>query len=193
MNHIVRQALPDEKKKIAKAIANSYKEELSVLSKHQESLIEVFEYGIHTERFWIWLEGYQVLGIAACSDNSGRAFTPDRKKCIKNFGLIRGLIASFIFNSEFAKTLPYPKTTGYIEFVGVLDSARGRGISKKILLEIIKQSGQYDEFLLDVMDNNSAALKTYEKLGFREYKREPFRGGKNKGIKERVYMKLSKK
>ena len=71
MNHIVRQALPDEKKKIAKAIANSYKEELSVLSKHQESLIEVFEYGIHTERFWIWLEGYQVLGIAACSDNSG--------------------------------------------------------------------------------------------------------------------------
>ena len=67
------------------------------------------------------------------------------------------------------------------------------GKIKKILLEIIKQSGQYDEFLLDVMDNNSAALKTYEKLGFREYKREPFRGGKNKGIKERVYMKLSKK
>jgi len=177
--------------KIAKAIANSYSSELNSLSKNQDIVAVVFEEGIHTERFWVWVEDDQVLGISACSDCSGRAFTPNRKTCIKNFGLVRGFIAYLIFKSEFAKQLPYPKKTGYIEFVGVLDSDRGRGISKEILNEIIKQNKQYNEFVLDVMDNNIPALKSYEKLGFREYKRKPFRGGKNKGIKDRVYMKLT--
>lgn len=190
MNRTIRQALTSEKKKIALTIANSYSEELSALSQNQEKLVEIFEQGVNTERFWIWSENNQVLGIVACSDHSGRAFTPNRTTTIKNLGVIRGLIASFIFKSEFAKKLSYPKTTGYIEFVGVLDSARGRGISRAILNEITKQSKQYNEFILDVMDNNSAAIKSYEKLGFREFKRVPFRGGKNKGIKERIYMKF---
>jgi ribosomal protein S18 acetylase RimI-like enzyme len=188
MDYIIRKALPSEGQKIAKTIANSYSEELSALTKDQARVTKVFEQGIHTERFWVCIQNGEILGISACSDLHGRAFTPNRKVCIKNFGLIRGFIAYLVFKSEFTKQVPYPKTTGYIEFVGVLDTARGRGIAKAILHEIIKQSKQYNEFILDVMDNNIPAIKSYEKLGFIEFKREPFRGGKSKGIKDRVYM-----
>jgi hypothetical protein len=111
----VRKAAPSEKQKIAKAIANSYSEELSILTKDQAAAAKVFERGIHTERFWV---------------------------CTKND-------------------------------------------------EIIKHSKQYSEFVLDVMDNNIPAIKSDEKLGFIEFKREPFRGGKSKGIKYKVYMKLT--
>lgn len=191
MEHLIRKALPTEKLKIAKAIANSYSEEFSSLTKDQDKISRALENGIHTERFWVWVENDEILGISACSDIHQRAFMPNRKDCVKNFGLIRGIIAYLIFKSEFAKQLPYPETTGYIEFVGVIDSARGRGISKGILNEIINQNKQYSEFVLDVMDNNIPAIKSYEKLRFGEFKRKPFRGGKSKGIKDRVYMKLT--
>jgi ribosomal protein S18 acetylase RimI-like enzyme len=190
MEHVIRKAIPAEKQKIAQAIANSYSEEFAALSKDQGRVAKALEQGIHTERFWVWAENDEILGISACSDISGRAFTPNRKGCIKHFGLIRGFIAYLIFKSEFAKQLPYPETTGYIEFVGVIETARGRGISKQIMQEIISQNKQYNEFVLDVMDNNIPAIKSYEKLGFNEFKRAPFRGGKSKGIKDRVYMRL---
>jgi ribosomal protein S18 acetylase RimI-like enzyme len=191
MEHSIRKALSTEKLKIAKAIANSYSEEFSSLSKDQDQIAKALEQGINTGRFWVWVENDEILGISACSDVYQRAFAPNRKDCINNFGLIRGLIAYLIFKSEFAKQLSYPKTTGYIEFVGVIDTARGRGISKQIMEVIITQSKQYNEFVLDVMDNNIPAIKSYEKLGFSEFKRKPFRGGKSKGIQDRVYMKLT--
>lgn len=191
MDCIVRKALPNEALKISKTSANSYSEELSSLIKEQNIAAKVFEQGIHTERFWVCVENNEILGIPACSDNHGRAFTPNKKVCIKNFGLIRGFITYLIFKSEFSKQVPCPETTGYIEFVGVLDTARGRGIAKKILHEIIEHNKHYKEFILDVMDNNIPAIKSYEKLGFREFKRKPFRGGKSKWIKDRVYMKLT--
>jgi ribosomal protein S18 acetylase RimI-like enzyme len=191
MEHLIRKALPAEKLKIAKAIANSYSEEFGSLSKDHDQIAKALEQGINTERFWVWVENDEVLGLSACSDIHQRAFTPNRKDCTKNFGLMRGFIAYLIFKSEFAKQLPYPKTTGYIEFVGVIDTARGRGISKQIMEVIIHQSKQYSEFVLDVMDNNIPAIKSYEKLGFSEFMRKPFRGGKSKGIKDRVYMKLT--
>lgn len=190
MEHILRRSLPGEKRKIAEAIVNCYGAELSALSKNQERLTNVFEEGVHTERFWVWEESNQILGIVACSDHTGRAFTPNRKKCIKSFGIVRDLIAYTIFKREFAKQLTYPETTGYIEFVGVIDSARGRGISQVLLREVICQNKQYKEFLLDVMDNNIAARRSYENLGFREVDRKPFSSGKRSGITARIYMKL---
>jgi ribosomal protein S18 acetylase RimI-like enzyme len=171
VDYTIRKATPSEKQKIAKAIANSYSEELSILTKDQTEAAKVFEQGIHTERFWVYAQNDEIFGITACSDVHGRAFTPNRKNCIKNFGLLRGFIAYMIFKSEFAKQLPYPNTTGYIEFVGVIDTARGRGIAKAIMDEIIKHNKQYNEFVLDVMDNNIPAIKSYEKLGFVDFKR----------------------
>jgi ribosomal protein S18 acetylase RimI-like enzyme len=192
MSYIIRKALPHENIKIARAIANSYSEELSSLTKDQDKASRAFEVGINTDKFWVCIEGNEIIGISACSDIYGRAFIANRKDCTKNFGLILGNIAYLIFKSEFAKKLPYPETTGYIEFVGVVESARGRGIAKKIMSEIINESKNYNEFILDVTDNNVAAIKSYEKLGFVEFKRTPFRGGKSKGIKEKVYMRLAK-
>jgi len=42
-----------------------------------------------------------------------------------------------------------------------LKEARGKGVAKEMLKEIIKNNSKYNEFILDVDSINTSAIKSY--------------------------------
>ncbi|MDR2166872.1 MAG: GNAT family N-acetyltransferase [Clostridiales bacterium] len=191
MTYEIRKARKDERHAIAKAFAYSYKDLFLQLQLDLDLIANAFDSGVRTEKFWVAVKDGDIIGIAACTDRDGRAVYPNEDDFIKYFGP-NGASLCDVFKNEFTKKLTYPKTTGYIEFVGVLEEARGHGISKEIMSEIIKQSPQYDEFVLDVANNNIAAIILYQRLGFVEFDRIPAPNPEMMGFESRIYMKLKK-
>ena len=60
-----------------------------------------------------------------------------------------------------------------LAILGVLQKARGKGVAKELLKEIINYNPQYNEFILDVDSINASAIKSYTDFGFTEFKRIP--------------------
>jgi len=138
-----------------------------------ERIAKIFENGIDTNRFYVAEQNNEMIGAIACADCTGRAFKATMDDCKKHLGLIRGLIAFKILCSELMRPHTYPKTTGNIDVVGVLQQARGKGVAKEMLKEIIKNSHKYNEFILEVDSINTSAIKSYTDFGFVEFKRVP--------------------
>ena len=72
------------------------------------------------------------------------------------------------------RPLSYPETTSYIDVVGVLQQARGKGVAKKMLKTMIENNPQYNEFVLEADSKNASAIKSYTDFGFVEFNREQF-------------------
>ncbi len=134
----------------------------------------------------------EVAGTLAISDCSGRAAKADKSSLVKNFGFIKGIIGAVVLKEEFEKPLNYPITTGYIEFVAIRKNYRRQGIATALLKESMLLSN-YQDFVLDVTDINSNAIKCYANLGFEEFERIPEKHAKQKGFNERIFMRYCEK
>ncbi|MDR2570526.1 MAG: GNAT family N-acetyltransferase [Oscillospiraceae bacterium] len=145
-----------------------------------------------SNRFYVAEQGNRIIGVIACTDCTGRAMYVTKEDCKRHLGFLRGSIGYRIFTDEFTRPLEYPATTGYIEFVGVLAEARGQGIAKALLKEVMELNPQYDEFVLDVTDINAPAIKSYTDFGFVEFVCVPVKFPKQKGFNAKVYMKYSR-
>lgn len=97
-----------------------------------------------------------------------------------------------MLKEEFEAPLNYPPTTGYIEFVAVGNAHQRKGIATTMLEESIAQSS-YKDYVLDVTDINTAAIRCYSALGFEEFKRVEEKHSKQKGFSARIYMRYQKK
>ena len=173
MDYIVRKALESDSDNIAKTLANSFEKTLSIISKDMECFSKIFDNGIMTDRFYVAEENGEIIGVVACSDcNTGRAMGSTKSECIKHLGSIRGRIAFKFICMDLMAQLPYPETTSYIDVVGVLVKARGRGVAKEMLKAITENNMQYDEFILEVDSINTSAQKCYTDFGFVEFKRK---------------------
>jgi ribosomal protein S18 acetylase RimI-like enzyme len=51
---------------------------------------------------------------------------------------------------------------------------------------------QYDEYILEVADTNTAAVKLYEKLGYKEFKRIKEKHSRISGINYLIYVRYKK-
>ena len=128
----------------------------------------------------------------AISDCNGRAVATDITSYKKNFGFIKGHIANFVLKEEFESPLDYPPTTGYIEFVAVRNTHQRKGVATSMLKESMLQSS-YKEYVLDVTDVNTAAIRCYSTSGFREFKRIKEKHSKQKGFSAKIYMRYQNK
>jgi ribosomal protein S18 acetylase RimI-like enzyme len=193
MEYHIRQAESSDKLQIARTFAHSFEKEFALLIKDMERIAKALESGTDADRFLVAEHNGKIVGIIACADCTGRAVYPNRKDCVKHLGFIRGLIGYKVFTDDFTHQLIYPATTGYIEFVGVLAEARGQGIARAMLEEIVKRNPQYTEFILDVTDVNVRAQQIYEKFGFAEFDRVPVKWAKQMGhFNAKVYMKYTR-
>ena len=192
MDFSIRKANDRDKMNIARTIALSFKKDFSGLSKDLERIARVLENGVDPTRFLISELGGNIVGISGCSDYKVRAVTPTKSDCRKHLGLIRGFFAYQVFYEEFVKPINYPATTGYIEIVGVVPEARGKGIAKEMLNKSVELNHQYSEFVLNVTDINVTAIKLYEGFGFVEYERIPYKYAKQAGFNTKIYMKYTR-
>jgi Acetyltransferases len=175
MDYVVRKACENDSYGIAKTLAYSFEKNLSILTKDIECIARIFDNGVNTDRFYVAEQNGELIGVAACTDcETGRALKATKSDCVKHLGFIRGIIAFRFICSDLMRPLPYPETTSYIDVVGVLQQARGKGVAKKMLKTMIENNPQYNEFVLEADSKNTSAIKSYTDFGFVEFKREQF-------------------
>ena len=193
MDYIIRIANENEKSQIAEVFAKSFEADFAVLANGVDNVAKIFENGVNPSRILVAEQNGRLVGALGCGDCSDRPFHVTKKDCKKYLGFFRALLAHAVFTEEFVKPFPHPPNVAYIDFLGVLEEARGQGIAKALLAKVVEYFPQYDEFILDVTDVNTTAIKLYEKVGYVEYEREHSRWAKyGAGFKEKVWMRYTK-
>ncbi len=188
---IYRKAQKSDVRGIALAIALSFKDDFESIEKNTKKLARSLENGINIHCFYVAEVDGIIAGVAACSDCDGRAVTPTRKDLIQHYGFVKGNIAMYFYKEDFMRPLRFAKTTGFIEFVGVRPEYQANGIAGK-LIEFLIQDSDYKKFILDVVDTNYNAQKSYSRIGFREYKRVSVKHPKIQGYSAKIFMSRPK-
>ena len=191
MKIIVRKAKDADREDIAYCISEAFEKDFSILCKNIKTTAKAICSGIMTDKFYVAEHNNEIIGTLAVSDCNGRAVITDRTSYKRNFGFIKGMIACIVLKEEFESKLAYPITTGYLEFVSVKKDYRRMGIATTLIKESLRLS-EYTDYVLDVTDINTSAIKCYTKLGFSEFKRIKEKHGKQKGFNEKIYMKYKK-
>lgn len=187
MNLHIRKATESDRCSIALCIAEGFERDFSFFCKDTEKVVKALITGIRAERFYIAEIGVEAVAVAGISDHTGRTVYTDCYALCKNFGWIKGIFAKLVLKPEFERTLPYPSDTGFIEFVAVRKLHRRQGIASVLLRESMRMAA-YQEYILDVIAENTSAVKCYQKLGFREFKRSKKQNGYMK-----IYMRKTLK
>lgn len=191
MEKHLRKATESDRHGIALCIAEGFEKDFSVLSPDNKKIAAAIASGLQIDKFYVLeIEG-GIAGVIAISDCFGRAAKADKPALRKHLGFLKGLLAGIVLKEEFEGKLSYPATTGYIEFVTVRKPYRGDGAAAYMLKESIGLS-IYDEFVLDVTDINTEAIRCYTRAGFREFKRVPEKHAKQKGFEAKIYMRYGK-
>lgn len=192
MNINIRQASENDRNDIALCIAEGFKKDFDVLCKNTHTVAAAISTGLQISKFYVAESENEVVGVVAISDCNSRAATTDIASYKQNFGFIKGNIANLVLKEEFESPLDYPPTTGYIEFVAVRNTHQRKGIATSMLKESMIQSS-YKDYVLDVTDSNTAAIRCYSALGFKEFKRVKEKHSKQKGFSAKIYMRYQKK
>ncbi|GGB58135.1 hypothetical protein GCM10011409_39540 [Lentibacillus populi] len=164
---------------------------LNYFSKGKAKLYKTFAHMFNTEVFYTAVVDDNIVAIAACTTNNLPSVRLKYSEFRKHLGLFMGSIAYVILKKEFEKKqYPFPISgkMGAIEFVATSINCRGQGVATE-LLKSIMDSTSYYEYVLEVADTNTNAIKLYEKLGFAEFMRIPQKHGKKSGVNNLVYMK----
>ncbi len=172
MNHTVRKAREKDCREIGRLIAHCFEKDISFITKDQNRAVAILESSLDIRRFYVAEQNGGLIGVAAYADSTGRAFKFSKEVCIRQLGPFRGRIFFKAFRANLMRPLPYPAATGYIDLVGVLASARGKGVAKEMIKVIIENHPQYEDFMLDTASDNLPAIKSYTDFGFAEVKRE---------------------
>jgi ribosomal protein S18 acetylase RimI-like enzyme len=188
---IIQKGADKDRYAIAQLIANGFQEGFLKMTKNLDDVTQLFMSSIIPTRFLVATESNQLIGIIACCDANGRAIKLKIKDCQKYLGMLKGTAAFIVMHHEYCKQLKYPINIGYIEFVVVDHSSRQRGLATHMLYELIS-STQYSEYLLDVSDNNQAAIKCYLKFGFKIRAKRRVMLAKLKGFKAKIIMSYNK-
>lgn len=188
----IRKAEETDRNNISLCIAEGFETDFSVLCKDTQKVADAIAAGLNMERFYVADVKGDIAGALAISDCTGRAARVDKISLKKHFGFLKGMIGAFVLKEEFEGQLEYPVTTGYIEFVTIRKKYRKQGIATAMLQESMLLT-HYQNFVLDVTDINSNAIKCYTNIGFEEFKRIPEKHSKQKGFKEKIFMRYCRK
>lgn len=184
----------DAKMIISQIFVDGFYPWLRFYSKDKGKLTRAFAHMFNLENFFMAVINEEIAGIAACTDGAMRSvyLNPDELK--KHLGFFMGSIASITLKKEFEqKKYPFKmeKGMGLIEFVATSVMYRNKGVASAIM-HYIFESTPYREYVLEVADTNTNAIKLYQKLGYKEFTRIRTKHGMMSGIYEWIYMKYVK-
>jgi ribosomal protein S18 acetylase RimI-like enzyme len=181
----------DIRDEVTDVILDGFFSKLSFFTKDRRKLTTAFRDDVRTDMFYVAELDGVVVGVLACSNNTGRALVANKVSLRRGLGYVRGTVAARVLVRQFNSPLPYGDQTGYIEWVATSEHIRGKGVSTA-LFQHVMQHPRYQTLVLEVVDSNDNARRLYTKLGFVEYDREPAKGGEKWMFKERIYMRWSK-
>lgn len=172
---------------VARVFVEAYAADLASISRDQRRWAAALEPAFVPERFWVALDGGEVLGIAAVSHQSRRAMALDAGALRRHLGVVRGTVASLVMRRTFHRAVPYPATTGYVECVATATAARGRGVATTLMRHL--ETLPYDELVLEVTDANEGARRLYQRLGYEEIGRRRSRAPRLTGYREALVLR----
>jgi ribosomal protein S18 acetylase RimI-like enzyme len=175
--------------------ADGFTQWLGFFSKDRNKIAKAFAHIFVLNQFYLAMYGDKVAAMAACTDGTELSVRLNTKQLIKYLGYYKGILAGLILKREFQ--VPFKNLAGdkcSIEFVGTALEFRGQGAASQVITYILENKS-YKEYLIEeVADTNIPAMKLYEKLGFKEYKRKAFpkKLAEKNGINHLVSLKYFK-
>jgi len=167
---------------------------LKIFCTDKTKLRSAFEHIFRLEDFYVALIEAEVVAFVAVSKgaNGRNVVQFDRKELRRYLGFIRGNLAHLMLTKEIInRKFPFEilLDTAVVEFVATSPTARGKGLSGR-LIEYAMERQNAQAYILEVVDSNSSAIKVYERLGFVEFSREKSKHPeKYSGFEYYIYMK----
>lgn len=181
----------DSRGQISHVFTEGFYQWLKYFSKDKECLARSLAHMFDLNKFYVAVEDGKIAAITACTDGKSSPIHPEKRELRRHLGFISGSIA-FIILYKYLVNHPYPfeieGTTGSIEFVATALEYRGQGVARS-LIEYIIATTRYSEYVLEVADTNTTAVRLYEHLGFAEFMRVPEKHSKQSGLNFYVYMR----
>jgi ribosomal protein S18 acetylase RimI-like enzyme len=158
------------REKISEIFVDGFSKEFRFFSKDKVKLTKAFAHMFVLDVFYAGVINNEIAGIMACTNMVSSCIKHDKKILIKHFGILKGMALNYLFKFYFQKVPKYPmetnEKTASVEFVATLEKFRGKGVASAIL-KYLHSFPEYDEYVLEVADINFAAMKLYEKTGYK--------------------------
>ena len=182
------------RKAVSDIFVDGFYQWLHYFSKSQEQLAQAFAHIFQLELFYVALEDGVPVGIAALTDGVTPCIRFSRQELKKHLGFWMGTIAYAMLKRELEDhQYPFvlPTGSGSVEFVSVHSVHRGKKAASTLLRHMHETTG-YADYVLEVADTNSPAVRLYKSLGYREFQRVPEKHPKQSGVNFLVYMRYEK-
>lgn len=174
----------DKISEVAHFIVKQFFEMFGPISEDEQALTQLFMKSIVSEQCFVALDQNKVIGVVGVSTPVRGAFEISFKEVNDCLGLRDGL--KFYFNIV-KSGVTLKSNQIYINTLAVEEAYRRQGIATLLLEECMAKSCA-DEYLLDVVDVNTGAIKLYQSIGFHVIKRKKQHFKKQAGFSEWVYM-----
>lgn len=186
----------DVRNQMAEIFAEGFAQWLVYFSKDKNILAKAFAHMFVLDQFYVAMVDNKVAGMTACTDGNSLSVRLNKNELRKHLGFIKGIMAGIFLKKEFESPYKdFPPKTGSIEFVGTASEFRGKGVASQMIQHIIQNTPYHDYLIEEVADTNIPAMRLYEKLGFKEYKRKsiPEKIAKENGINNLLSLRYVKK
>jgi ribosomal protein S18 acetylase RimI-like enzyme len=180
------------RRKISEIFIDGFGQYLTFFSKDPKRLAQAVEHMFNLDVFYVAFVEGEIVGITACTNGEGTSVKLIRKELKRHLGFVKGTMAYLFLKPEFEKKpIESGEQLASVDFVATASKFRGSGVATTIL-EHLFTLPQYNQYILEVADTNMNAVKLYEKLGYKEFKRIKHKHSKRSGINYLVYMKYDK-
>ncbi|GIP32809.1 N-acetyltransferase [Paenibacillus sp. J2TS4] len=180
---------------MSEIFADGFTQWLGFFSTDRHKIAKAFAHMFVENQFYLAMSGDKVAAMAACTDGTELSVRLNTKQLINHLGFYKGILAGVLLKREFQVSFENPNGDKCsIEFVGTALEFRGQGAASQVIAHIL-ESKSYKEYLIEeVADTNIPAMKLYEKLGFKEYKRKalPKKLAEKNGINHLISLKYVK-
>lgn len=178
---------------ISRLFVDGFAPYFTYFSQDRDTLAAAFAHMFNVDVFYIAVLDGEPAGMAACNDGWDGSITCDAAEFRRHFGVIKGTIAGILLARELEKPpIESGKGIASVEFVVTATPFRGKGVATALLEHILDKT-PFREYILEVADTNTSAIRLYKKLGFREFRRTEEKPGRKSSVGARIYMKARKK
>lgn len=187
----IRKAIESDRKEIAFVFADAFSNDWKLLSNDTEKVMRGLQNGLTLDQTYVAVCEGKVVAFLALVVDEKRAFQIPLKDFQKEFGFFKGYMAGMALKNDMERVIPLEEGTAYIDIVGVCKAYQHKGIASQLIDYVIAHTS-FDTYLLTVTDINEHARACYEKLGFKEVRREKVKYAKQKGFSEYLYLQYEK-
>lgn len=142
----------------------------SSITKEKDILEKLFLSAFDFSLVYVAINNDKVVGFMGVANNKSRTMHFDKIKCIELFGRIKGYIVFKQLGFLLEKPNVKMDKDLCIDYLATDRDFRGKGIATQLIDYAGKELG-YETCYIEVLSNNTTAIRLYEHTGFIEYKR----------------------